>query len=356
MQTSLEKSDIRLLNLPQILARLEKWGESKFRAKQIYQWLWEKNISHFEQMNNIPKELRKKLEQEFTINQASVIARFQSSDESIKLQVKLFDNKIVETVLIPSNDRVTVCVSSQVGCSLGCKFCATGYMKLQRNLLPYEIYDQVFFAKKLAIEHYQKNLTNVVYMGMGEPLLNYNNVLTSIQQITLAEGLGMSPKRITLSTSGIAKMIKKLADDKVKFEFALSLHAPTDEKRSELMPINETNSLEKLKEALQYFYNQTRTRVTYEYILLSQFNDSLEDARELLAICKWIPCKINIIEYNPIAEANFAKSSNNRMFAFKNFLEKNGVIVNIRRSRGKDINGACGQLAIRALNTPVQEI
>jgi 23S rRNA (adenine2503-C2)-methyltransferase len=353
MQTCPEKSDIRLLSLPQILAYLEKWGESKFRAKQIYQWLWEKNVSHFEQMNNIPKELRKKLEEEFTINQSSIVASFQSSDESIKIQVKLFDNKIVETVLIPSNDRVTVCVSSQVGCSLGCKFCATGYMKLQRNLLPYEIYDQVFFAKTIAIERYEKPLTNIVYMGMGEPLLNYNNVLTSIKQITMPDGLGMSPKRITLSTAGIAKMIKKLGDDQVKFEFALSLHAPTDEKRNELMPINETNSLEKLKEALQYFYKQTRTRVTYEYILLNQFNDSLEDARELLSICKWIPCKINIIEYNPITEANFAKSSNNKMFAFKDFLEKNGVIVNIRRSRGKDINGACGQLALKALNASI---
>jgi 23S rRNA (adenine2503-C2)-methyltransferase len=348
MQPCAQKNDIRLLSLPQMIAYLEKLGESKFRAKQIYQWLWAKNVSCFDQMNNIPKALRKKLEQEFVINQSSIIASFQSSDGSIKMQVKLFDNKIIEMALIPANDRVTVCVSSQVGCSLACKFCATGYMKLQRNLLPYEIYDQVFFAKKLAIEQYKKPLTNVVYMGMGEPLLNYNNVLASIKQITLPQGLGMSPKRITLSTAGIAKMIKKLGDDKVKFEFALSLHAPNDEKRSALMPINETNSLEKLKEALQYFYNQTRTRITYEYTLLSHFNDSLEDAQELLKICKWVPCKINLIEYNAIEEANFVKSSNNKMFAFKEFLEKNGIIVNIRRSRGKDINGACGQLALKA--------
>ncbi|MEL6633355.1 MAG: 23S rRNA (adenine(2503)-C(2))-methyltransferase RlmN, partial [Bacteroidota bacterium] len=243
--------------------------------------------------------------------------------------------------------RVTACVSSQAGCSLDCKFCGTGFLDLKRNLHHYEIYDQVQYLNKEAEKHYGRPLSNIVYMGMGEPLLNYRNVLGSIDKITSEEGMGMSPKRITVSTAGVAKMIKKLADDEVKFEFALSLHAANDETRSQIMPINDSNNLEKLTEALQYFYDKTRTRITYEYCIFKDVNDTIEHAKELVAFTRIVPSKVNVIEYNHVAEAGFVNTTRARMDAFISHLEANGVIVNVRRSRGKDVDGACGQLALK---------
>jgi 23S rRNA (adenine2503-C2)-methyltransferase len=240
---------------------------------------------------------------------------------------------------------MTACISSQVGCSLACKFCATGRLKLMKNLQPGEIYDQVVYLARQAEERYGTPLSNIVYMGMGEPLLNYKNVLTSIERITGTPGLGMSPKRITVSTAGIAKMIKKLGDDEVKFNLALSLHAANDAKRSHIMDINDTNNLEVLAEALRYFYEKTGTRVTYEYIIFDGFNDTLDDARELARFCKNVPCKINIIEYNPIDDGEFKQAAPERVDAFAAYLEDCNLVVNVRRSRGKDIDAACGQLA-----------
>jgi 23S rRNA (adenine2503-C2)-methyltransferase len=251
----------------------------------------------------------------------------------------------VEGVLIPTPNRMTACISSQVGCSLTCKFCATGKLERLRNLNADEIYDQVVLIKNQAEEKYKTPLSNIVYMGMGEPLLNYKNVMDSIQKITSPEGLNMSPQRITVSTAGVSKMIMKLADDGAKFNLALSLHAANDKKRNYIMPINESNSLEALAEALKYFYEKTETRVTYEYIAFKDFNDSLEDAKELAAFCKHIPCKVNIIEYNPIDDGEFQQTTNERLDAFAKFLENKNIIVNVRRSRGKDIDAACGQLA-----------
>lgn len=339
------KQDIRKLSLAQIKDFLVAQGEQGFRAKQVYEWLWKKSAQRFEEMTNLSKKTRELLEENFEIRAVQVAEKQVSSDKTIKSSFALFDSNLVEGVLIPADDRMTACVSSQVGCSLTCKFCATGYMDRKRNLDPAEIYDQVVRIKEQAESHYQTPLTNIVYMGMGEPLLNYANVLQSINHITAPEGLGMSPKRITVSTAGIAKMIKKLGDDEVKFNLALSLHAANDVKRNQIMPINESNTLEALKEALQYFYKKTGNKITLEYIVFYKFNDTLEDARELWQFAKQFPCKINIIEYNPIAEANYTNTDPLTLEKFAKFLEDKGLVVNVRRSRGKDIDAACGQLA-----------
>jgi 23S rRNA (adenine2503-C2)-methyltransferase len=337
--------DIRSLSQEQIKEAFVSKGEKAFRAKQVYEWLWNKSASDFDQMSNLSFETRKWLKENYVINHVKVVDKQISSDKTIKSGFKLHDNHLVEGVLIPADDRMTACVSSQVGCSLTCKFCATGKMDRLRNLNPDEIYDQVVHIKNWAMKHYNQPLTNIVFMGMGEPLLNYKNVLAAIQKITSPEGLGMSNERITVSTAGIAKMIEKLADDKVKFRLALSLHAANDAKRNQIMPINESNSLDSIIKALKYFSNNTRNRITFEYIAFRNFNDSMQDARELLAICKVIPAKVNIIEYNSIGDGLFEKADKNQTDKFADFLMRNGVQTTIRRSRGKDIDAACGQLA-----------
>lgn len=341
------KRDIRKTTTGDLKNWLASEGEKPFRAQQIEDWLWNKWVKTWDEMANLPKGLRSRLEEEFEIRTLSVSASQKSGDGTIKAAFRLYDAQVVEGVLIPADDRMTACISSQVGCSLTCKFCATGYMDRKRNLDPAEIYDQAKAIAQLAEKEYNHPLTNIVMMGMGEPLLNYANVLEGINHIISPTGMGWSPKRITLSTAGIAKMIKKLADDQVKFNLALSLHAASDAKRNQIMPINESNSLVSLKEALRYFWNQTRNRITFEYIAFQGFNDGIEDATELakFALSIGAPIKINIIEYNPIAEASFVNTSEDKLETFKNYLESKKLIVNIRRSRGKDIDAACGQLA-----------
>ena len=323
-------------------------GEPAFRAKQVFEWLWAKSSTEFDEMSNLSKSLREKLKEQFIINNAIVNQSQFSNDKTIKSTFKLFDSNIIEGVLIPATDRMTACVSSQVGCSLTCKFCATGYMERKRNLNADEIYDQVVLIDKQAKENYNVPLTNIVYMGMGEPLLNYANVMKSIERITAPDGLNMAAKRITVSTAGIAKMIKKLGDDAVRFNLALSLHAANDEKRNTIMPINEQNSLKALAEALKYYFSKTKNPVTYEYIVFNDFNDNISDAEELAKFCRHIPCKVNIIEYNPISFADFENAGEDRIEAFAAHLRKNGINTNIRRSRGKDIDAACGQLAVKS--------
>jgi len=339
------KKDIRSLSLDELKKVFVENGDQAFRAKQVYEWLWKKSATSFDLMTNLSKATRELLDKNFVINAVKVDDMQISSDRTIKNAFKLYDSNIVEGVLIPTPNRMTACISSQVGCSLTCKFCATGKLERLRNLNADEIYDQVVLIKNQAEEKYKTPLSNIVYMGMGEPLLNYKNVMDSIQKITSPEGLNMSPQRITVSTAGVSKMIMKLADDGAKFNLALSLHAANDKKRNYIMPINESNSLEALAEALKYFYEKTETRVTYEYIAFKDFNDSLEDAKELAAFCKHIPCKVNIIEYNPIDDGEFQQTTNERLDAFAKFLENKNIIVNVRRSRGKDIDAACGQLA-----------
>ena len=339
------RKDIRTLSLSELEAWFSEQGQQRFRSKQVYEWLWKKSAHSFAEMTNLSKDLRAKLEEHFVIRGIEVASFQKSNDRTIKTAFRLHDGPVVEGVLIPTSSRMTACISSQIGCSLTCKFCATGKLKLLRNLDAAEIYDQVVAIRRQSEENYQIPLSNIVYMGMGEPLLNYKNVLASIEKITSPEGLGMSPQRITVSTAGISKMIKKLGDDEVKFNLALSLHAANDEKRSKIMPINDTNTLDVLAEALQYFYDKTGTRPTLEYIIFKGFNDSIEDARELAAFVKRVPSKVNIIEYNPIDEGEFQRATDEQLSIFTTFLEQKGVIVNVRRSRGKDIDAACGQLA-----------
>lgn len=324
-------------------------GEKPFRAKQVWEWLWKKSARSFEEMSNLSKEQRAFLEKHFTLDALKVETSQISNDRTIKNAFRLHDGYLIEGVLIPTDTRMTACVSSQVGCSLTCKFCATGKLNRERNLHFDEIYDQVAIIRQQAELHYQIPLSNVVYMGMGEPLLNYANVLRSIDFITSPQGLNMAPRRITVSTAGIAKMIKKLADDQVKFNLALSLHAANDRKRDQIMPINESNNLQVLEEALDYFYRNTGTRVTLEYIVFKNFNDSVEDARELARFAKRVVSKVNLIEYNPIDGGEFEKTTEERINAFMHELWKNNIVVNLRRSRGKDIDAACGQLANKSL-------
>ncbi|HMW93837.1 MAG TPA: 23S rRNA (adenine(2503)-C(2))-methyltransferase RlmN [Chitinophagales bacterium] len=338
--------NIRQLSLDELQAAMKDLGEPKFRAKQIYEWLWKKSVTDFEAMTNLSKPFREKLAEKFTILPIKLYSAQHSNDGTIKTAFQLHDKHFIEGVLIPSTDRATACVSSQVGCSLACKFCATGFLKRERNLEADEIYDQVVFINRQAQESLGRNLTNIVFMGMGEPLLNYSNVMEAINKITSEDGLNMAAKRITVSTAGISKMIKKMADDGVRFNLALSLHAADDEKRNAIMPINEQNNIASLMEALIYFEQKTKSEITFEYILMKEVNDSIEDAKNLVALCKQIPnVKVNLIEYNTVEGVDLQRSSVEKQEAFSKYLSSQRVIANIRRSRGKDIDAACGQLA-----------
>ncbi len=340
-----QRQDIRKLSLAEIKAYFVGINEKPFRAKQVHEWLWKKSVTSIEEMTNLSLPIREQLGKEFLINAITIAESQKSKDGTVKNAFKLYDGNIIEGVLIPTPKRITACVSSQVGCSLTCKFCGTGRLKRERNLDASEIYDQVVAINKQAIENHDIPLSNIVYMGMGEPLLNYKNVLQSIDYVTSPEGLDMSPKRITVSTAGIAKMIEKLGDDQVKFNLALSLHAANDKKRDHIMPINEQNSLDVLGKSLVYFYEKTDIRPTFEYIIFKGFNDKIEDAQELVEFCKQVPCKINIIEYNPIDDGEFQQAAPKNVDDFAIYLESKNLVVNVRRSRGKDIDAACGQLA-----------
>lgn len=340
-----QMKNLRHLSSLEIHQLLADMGQPKYRAQQVEEWIWKKGVNSIHDMLNLSKALRDELATNYTLNKLLIDHTQRSDDTTIKNRFVLHDGHYVEGVLIPTSTRMTACVSSQVGCSLSCKFCATGYMDRKRNLDFDEIYDQVMHLNQQALTNYQKPLSNIVYMGMGEPLLNYSQVLKSIEKITSPEGMGMSPSRITVSTAGVSKMITKLADDKVKFNLALSLHAANDIKRNQIMPINETNQLKVLIESLNYFYKATKNPITFEYILFDNFNDSIEDADELIKICRQVPSKVNIIEYNPIALAKFAKPTEEKVDAFMQYLDRNRVNARLRRSRGKDIDAACGQLA-----------
>jgi len=338
------KKNIRSLSIEELSVFLKKHGIAKFRAKQVYEWLWKKKAIKFDQMTSLSIRDRELLKKYFLINVLTIHKSETSNDGTIKYSLKLYDNKLVEGVLIPSKKRLTACVSSQAGCSLSCTFCATGTLKLERNLDYGEIYDQVYILNEEAKQNFGKPLSNIVYMGMGEPLLNYDNLIKSINLISSKDGLSMSPKRITVSTAGIAKMIRKLADDEVKFNLAISLHTADDKKRDEIMPINQSINISQLEDSIKYFYEKTGTRITYEYILFDGVNDSIEDAGKLSKLCRKTPSKVNLIEYNQVDGLPFKKSTNRQTDKFIKYLEEKNIVVNLRKSKGKDINAACGQL------------
>ena len=339
------KNDIRSLTLDELTSFFQKNNMPSYKAKQVYEWLWKKSCLSFDEMTNISLETRKLLKNKFVINHIN-IDRFQkSNDGTIKNAIALFDDLFVESVLIPTKNRTTACVSSQVGCSLDCEFCATSKMDRIRNLNPDEIYDQVATINSQSLNYYGKPLSNIVFMGMGEPLLNYNNVIEGIKKITSKNGLGMSPKRITVSTSGISKMIIKMADDNVKFNLAVSLHSAIEKTRNEIMPFTKKFPLNDLKQAIKYWYSKTKKIVTYEYIVWNNINDDDEHINALVDFCKFSPSKVNLIEYNSTENSLFNSASDNIIDKYIDALEKNKIPVTIRKSRGKDIDAACGQLA-----------
>jgi 23S rRNA (adenine2503-C2)-methyltransferase len=339
------KNDIRSLTLDELTSFFQKNSLPSYKAKQVYEWLWKKSCLSFDEMTNISLETRKLLKNKFVINHIN-IDRFQkSNDGTIKNAIALFDDLFVESVLIPTKNRTTACVSSQVGCSLDCEFCATSKMDRIRNLNPDEIYDQVATINSQSLNYYGKPLSNIVFMGMGEPLLNYNNVIEGIKKITSKTGLGMSPKRITVSTSGISKMIIKMADDNVKFNLAVSLHSAIEKTRNEIMPFTKKFPLNDLKQAIKHWYSKTKKIVTYEYIVWNNINDDDEHINALVDFCKFSPSKVNLIEYNSTENSLFNSASDNIIDRYIDALEKNKIPVTIRKSRGKDIDAACGQLA-----------
>jgi 23S rRNA (adenine2503-C2)-methyltransferase len=345
MIETIVKRDIRKLKLDELKQFFVERGEKPFRAQQVYEWLWQKSVKDFDQMTNLSVATRELLKTHFTINFIKVDHMQRSADGTIKNAVTLHDGLIVESVLIPTETRITACVSSQVGCSLACKFCATARLKRMRNLNADEIYDQVVAIKQQSELFFGRPLTNIVFMGMGEPLLNYANVMTAIEKITSQKGLNMASKRLTVSTVGLAKMIIKMADDGVKFNLAVSLHSALNHVRSSIMPINDTNSLEELGDALKYWYNKTKRKVTYEYVVWKGINDTEEHAHALLKFCKVVPCKVNLIEYNPIDDGEFQQASQQSIDMYMDILERHGITTRVRKSRGKDIDAACGQLA-----------
>ena len=341
----IQKKDIRTIEKNELESFFLAQNSPKFRANQVLEWIWKHHQLDFNKMSNLSISERELLKEKYTVQSLYISNTTISVDGTIKFLFKMDNNNVVEGVLIPQLNRLTVCISSQAGCSLACDFCATGKLKLDRNLTAGEIYDQVFLINKYALNKYNRAITNIVYMGMGEPLLNFNNVVMSIEYITSSNGMGMSGKRITVSTVGITKMIKKIADLNPNFNLAISLHSANNKKRSKIMAINDTNTLSNLELALKYFYNKTKIKPTYEYILLKDFNDSIEDAKDLIKFCKKIPSKVNVIEYNKVEGLQYQKSTKKKTNIFIEMLEKNNILVKLRRSRGEDIGAACGQLA-----------
>ena len=341
----IEKKDIRSLSKEQLRDFFVANGDKAFRGNQVFEWLWSKASHNFEDMTNVSKETRLMLETNFVINHIKVDTMQRSEDGTVKNAVRLHDGLIVESVLIPTQTRTTACVSSQVGCSLDCNFCATARLKRMRNLEPGEIYDQVIAIDRESRLYHNRPLSNIVFMGMGEPLMNYNNVLKAITMITSNEGLGMSPKRITVSTSGIPKMIKKMADDEVKFKLAVSLHSAIDDVRARIMPFSSNFPLAELRESLEYWYHKTKSKITYEYVVWKGINDNQEAIDALVKFCKYVPCKVNLIEYNPIDDGEFQQASDEAINNYIKTLAKYDIVAKVRRSRGKDIDAACGQLA-----------
>lgn len=340
-----ENDDIRSISFDKLNNFIQKNNFPSYRSNQIFNWINKSTLRSFDDMTNIPKSLVKLLKENFVINITNILSKQVSNDSTIKFAIKLHDNLVVESVLIPSGNRVTACVSSQVGCSLDCGFCATSKLLRMRNLHSYEIFDQIMILNSQSLKNYSLPISNIVFMGMGEPLLNYKNVIEAIKLITSEDGIKISNKKITLSTSGISKMIIKMSDDNIKFNLAVSLHSAVEETRNMIMPFSKSFPLDKLINSLDYWYKKTKRKVTFEYLIWKGINDDLEHIEALVKICKRIPSKVNLIEYNSIDSPKFKKADDFWVDNYLKILKKNKIPVSIRRSRGKDINAACGQLA-----------
>ena len=339
------RTDIRSLSIENLCSTLSKSNFPAYRSKQIKNWARKIDVKSFEQMSNLPKDLVSYLDTNFSLNKSKIISHQKSSDNTVKYAIQLYDGLVIESVLIPSNDRLTACVSSQVGCSLDCNFCATSLLKRMRNLEYYEIFDQIMLLNKEANKIFDSSITNIVFMGMGEPLLNYKNVIESINQITSNIGIGISNRKITLSTSGISKMIKKMADDNVKFNLAVSLHSALEKTRNNIMPFSKSFPLKDLIESLEYWYKKTKRKITFEYLIWKEINDDFDHINALVKICKRIPSKVNLIEYNSTDNPEFESANVKWLNNYLNVLKDNKIPVSVRKSRGKDIDAACGQLA-----------
>ena len=354
-EPSSKRVDLKALTREELEAFVVDLGLKAYRGRQLFKWLYGKGAATFEEMTDLPQSFRDRLEEIAFIGRIETVRVQTSKDETVKALFALSTGRHVETVLIPDltpggeANRLTVCVSSQVGCAMGCGFCATGTMGFKQNLTSGEVFDQAFYMNRLALERFGRPITNVVFMGMGEPLLNYDNVLQSIDCLTHPDGLGLAPRRITLSTVGLARRIKQLADEDLGINLAVSLHAPTDAKRSSIMPVNRAaaTDLTALREAIEYYTSQTGRRVTYEYCMFDRFNDSEEDAARLADVVEWAPSKVNLIMYNPVGGLAFERTSERRLDVFIRVLVERGVTVTVRRSRGQDIDAACGQLAVK---------
>ena len=350
-----EKINLKELTKSELQEFCAERDLQSFRSDQVFQWLYQKGVHSFDEMTNLSKDLRARLKEVATIPTIEHVRQQESQDGTIKFLFKLQgeEEHKVESVLIPdfyddgAANRLTVCVSSQVGCVFGCSFCATGKMGFFRSLTHGEIVDQVQYIDELCEEKFGKGITNIVYMGMGEPLHNYEAVVNSASIITDELSIGLSPKRITVSTVGLTKQMKKLADERRPFNLAISLHAANDEKRDEIMPINSSMNLEKLQEAVQYYYGKLHRPITYEYLLFDEFNDTPEDARQLAEIAQWVPSKVNIIMYNDVAGVALKRAREQRLDNFMQELVSRDVTATVRRSRGDDIDAGCGQLAIK---------
>ncbi len=326
-------------------------GHPAFRAKQVYEWLWKKGVRDTGAMTNLPEGIRKQLQKDFRIYALQEYTVQESADGTVKYAFRLYDGHLVESVLIPSDKRITACISSQVGCAMGCAFCATATLRERRNLSAGEIFDQVLHLRRQATARYGRELTNIVYMGMGEPLLNYKEVMRATGLITSPDGLGMSPKRLTLSTAGLPKMIRKMADDGVKFNLAVSLHSAVEEVRNRMMPVNRNTGLDALMKSLKYWHGKTGNRITFEYIVWEGINDKQEDIDALVAYCKKVPAKVNLIPYNPVSDYDWKGAGEEVLDAYEQALRANGIVVLRRKSRGKDIDAACGQLANKSVKS-----
>ena len=347
---NIEKKNIRSITLDDLKFFFVKNNEKSYRANQVYEWLWKRGVLDFGKMTNLSRKAIDLLKKNFFVNYSIIDSKVKSKDGTVKYLIKLYDGKLIESVLIPSKNRVTICVSSQVGCSLDCNFCATATLKKERNLFFYEIYDQVNILNNQSLIIFNKPITNIVFMGMGEPLLNFSNLMRSIDIISSKDGLSISPKRITVSSAGIPKIIKKMADMKVNFNLAISLHSAIQKKREMLMPFSNKINLDELLKSLIYWYGKVRKITTFEYIIWENINDSLEDIEELVKFCKKVPSKVNIIEYNHIGDKSYRSASKEKILNYQKYLDKNKIINTIRYSKGNDINAACGQLARKPSN------